>query len=462
MDYQLYRAKIEHIEDDMDGEKTFRVRFIDYGNVSEVGAKHLHTWDPILDIIPPQATCVRLKDSHRFVSTCSPKSEEAEEFASILKRNNPFCITVKDVYRQKDEILTNSELKVPCILADLHTKSGEGIMTKLKVSKYFRDLYPETSTVSSSDKVSSSRLYSSSEKPDSGLTRTNLDLLDYKTPSKLSKVPEPLHLKEEEILNISNDESCVSPVHPLYASRAVEKVQWWLEKDESVDDETRKKFQENNRKKIHAKTIPREPELQSKTVESKRKLLANAKKSSVSAKPTRKQESSSSILNSLKIHPEIPSSSTGKEIFQFPAADIRSSTDHVNLSSNVQEAENSRSLLEDVIKGTQPEEVMLEVKELESDSKDEVLPEDKAVSYCNDNYSPSQYRPQTIEVSLMLRVRKAYKCRNFSMVLGVLFKVPFIFVSKIFCIVIVFIIRNFQACLLVFYGFYNYILFLSA
>ena len=54
VDGRRYRAKVEEIEEE--GERRiFMVRYVDYGNVTRVGAGDLFHWDSLLEVIPAQA-----------------------------------------------------------------------------------------------------------------------------------------------------------------------------------------------------------------------------------------------------------------------------------------------------------------------------------------------------------------------------------------------------------------------
>ena len=61
-DGRRYRAKVEEVVEKGE-ERVIRVRYIDYGNMSLVGLSDLFCWDPVLQVIPPQAFCCRLRES---------------------------------------------------------------------------------------------------------------------------------------------------------------------------------------------------------------------------------------------------------------------------------------------------------------------------------------------------------------------------------------------------------------
>ena len=110
--------------------------------------------------------------------------------------------------------------------------------------------------------------------------------MDYPAPSKLSVVPEPLHLKDCASVVAESDLSS-SPQHPVLTSRAVDKVNWWIEKIEGKTESLPSMVP--NAKKISKSTLLNklaEPE-SSKSMKNKQKLLSSVKtpkKGSVSSK----------------------------------------------------------------------------------------------------------------------------------------------------------------------------------
>ena len=228
VDKIIYRASVENIAE-VNNKHLVKVRFIDYGNTAEVGRLHLYHWEANLEVIPPQAVCCKLKNLERISKTVLPDTEEHLAFSKIMKSINPLQVSIH-------EKLFNSSFHsrhhyMPQLVVSVHDKYSESIYDKLKFSPLFREVIMDTQSVSAS--------YFSSDT----INRDRLEILDYKPPSKLSKVPEPLHLVDcQDVDDV--DEGPRSPVHPLLTNRAVEKVTWWLERkdDESptvVDNDLR-------------------------------------------------------------------------------------------------------------------------------------------------------------------------------------------------------------------------------
>ena len=225
VDKQLYRAKVEQVKI-ADGKRSFLVRFIDYGNVSQVEDKHLYPWDPVFELIPPQAICCKLRNVEVFKTSFLAGSRDQEEFVKFMLRNNPFHLTVHQVYETRDFLFKCSVISSPELSVDLLTSAGQNVVSKLKMSAHFKDLVV--------DQSSSSKFTSSSSKL---LKRNKLDFLDPEIPSQLVKAPDPIHLKDAPLDSLKEDETDLSPVHPIVASIAVEKVHMWLDRECNEDAE---------------------------------------------------------------------------------------------------------------------------------------------------------------------------------------------------------------------------------
>ena len=222
-DNQVYRASVEEIIKNQDTEKItrFKVRFIDYGNTSLITKDHLFKWDSTLETIPPQAFCLKLKDCSRIDTLVKEGSKQYEEFNKILVKSNPCDVSV--VARLHSSSYSQPHVYTPELLVSLHS-SGRSIFRILQSSPLFRDCISEAPATTSLS-LTSSVLET--------LNQDRLKILDYKTPARLSQVPEPVHLTGES----PADDDPVCHVHPVLASRAVEKVTWWMRRD--INDNTK-------------------------------------------------------------------------------------------------------------------------------------------------------------------------------------------------------------------------------
>ena len=146
-------------------------------------------------------------------------------------------------------------------------------------------------------------------------------------PSKLSVVPEPLHLKDCASV-VADSDLPSSPQHPVLTSRAVDKVNWWIEKIDGKTESLPSMVPVPNANKI-SKSNPlnklAEPEL-STSMKNKQKLLSSVKtpkKGSVSSKSRIGHMESMATATIIKKKEDAGST----QQFSFPAVDKRFSSD---------------------------------------------------------------------------------------------------------------------------------------
>ena len=253
-DNQVYRASVEEIIKNQDTEKItrFKVRFIDYGNTSLITKDHLFKWDSTLETIPPQAFCLKLKDCSRIDTLVQEGSKQYEEFNKILVKSNPCDVSV--VARLHSSSYSQPHVYTPELLVSLHS-SGRSIFRILQSSPLFRDCISEAPATTSLS-LTSSVLET--------LNQDRLKILDYKTPARLSQVPEPVHLTDG-----SPGDDPMSRVHPVLASRAVEKVTEWMTRydtDNTTDDAANHPDQHEEEEDLEAPVSParRKPTVEEK------------------------------------------------------------------------------------------------------------------------------------------------------------------------------------------------------
>ena len=107
------------------------------------------------------------------------------------------------------------------------------------------------------------------------LFQDNLGIVDYPVPSKLSHVPEPLHLKDCDSVITEND-LVPSPQHPVLTSRSVDKVNWWFGKIEKSEPQQFEISKEKKISKLAKSNKFKEPEM-SKSLKNKQQILTSAK-----------------------------------------------------------------------------------------------------------------------------------------------------------------------------------------
>ena len=100
------------------------------------------------------------------------------------------------------------------------------------------------------------------------LFQDNLGIVDYPVPSKLSHVPEPLHLKDCASVMTEND-LVPSPQHPVLTSRSVDKVNWWYGKIEKSEPQQFEISKEMKISKLAKSNKFKEPEMSKSMKKSK-------------------------------------------------------------------------------------------------------------------------------------------------------------------------------------------------
>ena len=218
VDNQMYRAKIEKVilvssgssSSGTDNIPTFRVRYIDYGNICDVSGSQLYSWDEVLEIIPAQAVSCKLDTIKIFTKPLKVGSIEAIEFTEVLKQSNPVSIKVRKVLRPRDGVF-NSDMvqKTPELVVDLFDSQGVNIVEKIRscanLGRLVRDHSLMKSSCGGSSVAVQSRIASSS--------------------SKRYFPPKPEHLSSEERVDFDLEEAGVTEAG---FSKSLERVEGWL------------------------------------------------------------------------------------------------------------------------------------------------------------------------------------------------------------------------------------------
>ena len=214
------------------------VRYIDYGNRGEsLTHADIYTWDSLLEKIPPQAvscTLFRVPDITPFT-----RNHEVA-FTSLMKESSPLKMTVHQ--RLTSENITERGTG-PDIVVSLRSKDGKDLLTKLGSIQIFKSFFIKTD-------------YHDESTADLALPVNNIDKLDYLNSLPPFQVPPPLHLDGEVLAQVCED-GPTSPLHSEFTRKAVEKVQWWLNR---TDTEDQKPGGELVRKKDVVDLSSKEPE----------------------------------------------------------------------------------------------------------------------------------------------------------------------------------------------------------
>ena len=239
VDNALYRARVEDIID----EEVFSVRYIDYGNSEDCLSKsEIYTWDRMLEVVPPQAvSCCFYGTEESFSKKSSLTIKEMEAFTSLMKKSSPMQMVVHKRSSLPHEVFNTSvnvNRLVPELTVSLRGKDGQDILKKLYKLPAFSCL--KTSSIAKKKPEERSRRSTETIPTYNLLTptyNTIKQLESLQPPTRLQSAPTPLHLKGVEPLALHYPEDPPSPVHPVFTSKAVEKVCLWLDqKVNGVED----------------------------------------------------------------------------------------------------------------------------------------------------------------------------------------------------------------------------------
>ena len=238
------------------------MRYIDYGNKSDYLSRvDIYTWDTLLEKIPPQAVACSFYRAPEHISEMNSMTmEDMEVFSSLMKQSSPMKMKVY-------QCLTNAAMTSyhtgSDVSVSLRSKDGKDILTELSLLPNFKIFFNQN------------------------LGSESVNNLDHPAlPVSLHPAPHPLHLDGEELAMVC-DEEPTSPIPSLYTSKAVEKVQWWLDRTEAGDeflkeDQERRKSEliedVERRNKQLRNPIFQEPEfVQSENTKNKASMLGQAR-----------------------------------------------------------------------------------------------------------------------------------------------------------------------------------------
>ena len=362
-DSRRYRAKVEKIVTHNDGKKSFKVRYIDYGNSDEVEASQLYTWEPLLEAVPSQAICCRLKDLKVFVAPILPGTKMAEHFTNSMKHISPLKMRVQEILYSREHILRGKRISTELVVNLECHSSGQNILNKLTEYSVFNEV------------MNVEKIFTS------GGPTLNLDIIGVdQTVPAVSVPPPPDHLKHCPLSRDNLIEFSL-PTDPALAF-SVDKVSKWLPcldrglEDDSVSGD-QVTIEEDKVFKKPKKPLPKEPEF-GKSAAAKRKLISNAKKVCGSGESDRATGISKTDDGSLFPSQDIRKF---KEVVTCPASglDIRKDEDLVKEeSTKVIEGDNNPS--EQII------------------STNKILDMEEGIT--NDGPPLTQWKFQDIEVSL--------------------------------------------------------------
>ena len=369
-DSQRYRAKVEKIVTGNDGKRSFKVRYIDYGNSGEVEGSHLFTWEPLLEAVPAQAICCRLKDLKVFVEPILPGTKIAEHFANSLKHFGPLKMRVNEILRVRDTTFQDKRIATELVVTLSSHSSGENILKKLTV-------YPVLSEIMNVEDISTSGGPSLNNLV---LSKDRLDnIVEGSAVPSVSVPPPPEHLKHCPLSCDTLSEFSL-PAHPAVAF-SVDKVSKWLPCLDGDIDQTSKKV---DIKKLR-KPLHKEPEF-SQSAADRKKLISDAKKGCGSGES--ESATDTSALNKKCVTDSLTQRQNAECL--FPSQDIRKFEEVV--SHSVPDLSKEDDLVRE-----DSEEVLNGIPSRQIVSTDKML--DTGRTRTNDNQSLPARKFQEIEVN---------------------------------------------------------------
>ena len=373
-DSRRYRAKVEKIVTHNEGKKSFKVRYIDYGNSDEVEASQLYTWEPLLEVVPAQAICCKLKDLKVFVEPIQPGTKMAEHFKNSMKHIGPLKMRVKEIQCSREHVLLGKRISTELVVNLECHSSGQNILNKLTEYSVFNE-------VMKVENISTS-----------GGPNLSLDIIgEDQTVPAVSVPPPPDHLKHCPLSQDNLSEFSL-PAHPALAF-SVDKVSKWLpcldRGLEEVEDDPvsgdQVTTEEDKVFKIPKKPPHTEPEF-SKSAAAKRKLISNAKKVCGSGESERAADKSA-----------LEEKSNTDDGSLFPSQDIRKFQEVVTCPAP--ELDNRKE--EDLV-----QENSIKLNEVDNNPSEQIISTntifDTEEGITNDGPPLIQWKFQDIEVSLKI------------------------------------------------------------
>ena len=218
------------MEEVIEGE-LFSVRYIDYGNRDDTLTKDdIYPWDEMLEIIPPQAVpCCFYKASEAISKKISLNLKEMEAFTLLMKQSSPMQMVVLKRNNLPLDVFDPSVHQVgPELVVSLRGKDGRDVLHKLNKLPAFAACFGQKTQLLE-------KVQPKVEVPTVKAIK-QLEALQPHVPMRA--VPHPLHLDDVDHAHDVGDNP-PSPVHPMFTSRAVDKVMSWLERDDSVGEDVR-------------------------------------------------------------------------------------------------------------------------------------------------------------------------------------------------------------------------------
>ena len=205
VDCQLYRARLVTVVSDPTLAWVASVRYIDYGNYeARVSATDIFPWDPLLSMVPAQATlCCFHGAPHSLGAGADFTREVLEDFQEVMTRAGPYRLEVHKRL-QPSGLLFQAEADISLVEVEvsLYTRSGTDMLPRvLDLLKLQLPLEPPCRQPPSFPLIS----------------------------QPFSKVPYPHHLEGEDIVQVCPSQP-PTPPHPSQEAKTLTNVNFWLQK----------------------------------------------------------------------------------------------------------------------------------------------------------------------------------------------------------------------------------------
>ena len=129
----MHRAIVLSVNHEESGLVSASVRYIDFGNEEEdVLRCNLYSWDPLLEAIPPQAVCVKLRGVSDTLPGSSFSKEQVEVFTNVMSQCGRFSVVVHRRLQPASSVFChNARISGPEVEVSLTSRSGFNIVTTL-------------------------------------------------------------------------------------------------------------------------------------------------------------------------------------------------------------------------------------------------------------------------------------------------------------------------------------------
>ena len=141
----MYRAIVIGVADGDASDVSFSLRYIDFGNLEQgVPRTNLYNWNPLLEEIPPQAICVRIRGT---LDTQYFSNEQLKVFDDVMSNCGPYSMVVHErLLPLSNNFCQNWRLSSPEVEVSLASRTDVNIVTTLASYPLLSDIFREENT----------------------------------------------------------------------------------------------------------------------------------------------------------------------------------------------------------------------------------------------------------------------------------------------------------------------------